>query len=95
MSAYVCPTARGDPEWRGKGGRCVVSKSGEAKRVRSYAGLELVAAELMDEQPAIAAQVRAKMREMIELGGLRPVPAVRLVVEADEERALDARSYVS
>lgn len=63
----------------------------ETTGVRSYAGLELVAAELADEQPAVAAQVRERMRELITRGGLKLKQEQSFVRPADE----DPRNYVS
>lgn len=41
------------------------------QRIRRYAALELISAELADEQPQTAAQVREEMRRLITEGGLR------------------------
>lgn len=64
----------------------------DAKQVgaiaQRYAALEMIAAELADEQPATAAQVREQMRELITQGGLR-------IGQPDGEPVLDARAWVS
>lgn len=70
-----------------------MSKTGETTGVKAYAGLELVAAELMDEQPSVAMQARARMRELIERGGLCLKPERKLVTREVDEN--DQRRWVS